>query len=305
MRTLNEQARLFLKEMLASTHRSMITTRDSNHPSVGAIGAHCNDICILLPVLNEIDNIDGLILGIRAALQGRDYLICLVDDGSHDGTAEFIKRAMEKPGHRLHLVQRKKTMRGSQRGSALHVALMWALNETNCRIFVEMDGDFSHRPEELPVGLGMIDSGTADVIIASKYLPGAKVTNRPFGRLALSICCNMAVRALISTHIRDYSNGYRFYTREAARRIADTNVVYASPIYLTEVMAIWLSHKLRIGEFPSHYVGRNEGLSKLRIIDIVKACFAIFEVATRLHIRGFEPTKDRFSRDSFVKSAQS
>jgi dolichol-phosphate mannosyltransferase len=254
--------------------------------------------------LNEIDNIDGLIIRIRAALPGRDYVICLVDDGSRDGTAEFIKSAMEKPGHRLHLIERRKTMRGSERGSALHAAMMWALRETNCRIFIEMDGDLSHRPEELPVGLEMIDSGTADVAVASKYLPGAKVTNRPFGRLALSLSCNMAVRALISAQIRDYSNGYRFYTREAAHRIADTNIVYASPIYLTEVMAIWISQKLRIAEFPSHYVGRNEGLSKLRMIDIVKASIAIFEVATRLHIQGFEPAEHRFSHGSYVTSEQ-
>jgi dolichol-phosphate mannosyltransferase len=283
----------------------MIVTRVANHPPVEELDTPCNDICILLPVLNEIDNIDGLIIGIRAALQGRDYVICIVDDGSRDGTAEFIKRAMGKPGHRLHLIQRKKTTRGSQRGSALHVAMMWALCETNCRILVEMDGDLSHRPEELPIGLGMIDSGAADVLIASKYIPGAKVTNRPFGRLALSFGCNLVVRALISPNIRDYSNGYRFYTREAARRIAETNIVYASPIYLTEVMAIWISQKLRIAEFPSHYVGRNEGLSKLRIIDIVKASFAIFEVAMRFHIRGFEPAERRFSHPSYAKSAQS
>jgi glycosyltransferase involved in cell wall biosynthesis len=43
--------------------------------------------------LNELDNIDESIIGVRAALGGRDYLICLVDDGSRDGTAEFIKRA--------------------------------------------------------------------------------------------------------------------------------------------------------------------------------------------------------------------
>src|SRR6201988_573773 len=102
----------------------------------------CDDVCILLPVLNEIDDIDELINGIRTVLQGRDYVICLVDDGSRDGTAEFIKRAMGTSDHRLHLIQRKKTMRGSQRGSALHVAMMWTLCETNCTVLKNSQSDW-------------------------------------------------------------------------------------------------------------------------------------------------------------------
>jgi hypothetical protein len=37
-------------------------------------------------------------------------------------------------------------------------------------------------------------------------------------------------------------------------------------------------------------IGRNEGLSKLRIVDLIKASGAIFEVATRYHLRGFAAT---------------
>lgn len=55
-------------------------------------------------------------------------------------------------------------------------------------------------------------------------------------------------------------------------------------------MAIWISRGLRIREFPTHYVGQNEGLSKLRLIDLVKASIAIFEVAYRLHVTGFGKT---------------
>ena len=52
---------------------------------------------------------------------------------------------------------------------------------------------------------------------------------------------------------------------------------FVSPIYLTETMAIWISRGLHIREFPSHYIGRNEGISKLRLIDLLKASIAIFE----------------------------
>jgi hypothetical protein len=82
------------------------------------------------------------------------------------------------------------------------------------------------------------------------------------------------------------------YSRRAATVVAETKIVYASPIYLTEVMSIWIINGLRIQEFPTHYVGRNEGLSKLRFIDLLKSSIAIFDVAFRLHFRGFEKRRN-------------
>jgi len=43
----------------------------------------------------------------------------------------------------------------------------------------------------------------------------------------------------VERRIKDYSNGYRFYSRSAAELLAHHEIKYASPIYLTEVMAIW------------------------------------------------------------------
>jgi dolichol-phosphate mannosyltransferase len=248
-------------------------------------------ICILLPVLNEAENIEPLLSDIDSVLKTRDYEVCVLDDGSRDGTLDILARLMSVPGHHLHLIRRQKTLRGSQRGGALKTTLDWALSDPKVAILVEMDGDRSHRPEELMVGLDHLERGRYDVVIASKYLEGSSVTDRPWGRRMVSLVCNMAVRALLSRDLTDYSNGFRFYRRNAAEAIAATSIRYTSPIYLTEVVAIWLSRGFKIGEYPTHYVGRNEGVSKLRLIDLAKASLAIFEVATRLHLRGFAPVK--------------
>jgi len=261
--------------------------------------ARYSDVCVLVPVLNELGNIGRLLDGIREALHGRDYVVCFIDDGSTDGTVELIQSAMEQPDSRVHLIRRRKTLLGSERGGALFAGMMWGLQETSCRTFVEMDGDLSHRPEELGTGLSLVESGRADVAVASKYVPGSVVTNRTLARNLISLTCSAAVRLFLSHRIRDYSNGYRFYTREAASLVAETRIVYASPIYLSEVMAIWISRKLRVVEFPTHYVGRNEGLSKLRPIDLIKASIAVFEIAVRLHVLGFScVTHSRLSQSA-------
>lgn len=244
-------------------------------------------VFILLPVLNEIANIDELLRRIAAALPGVPYTIGIVDDGSTDGTVEDLQDRMRASGHHLHLICRKKTLRASQRGSALRTLMLWGLESTDHQAFVEIDGDLSHRPEELHTGIQLVSGGGFDVAIASKYRQGSQVVNRPAGRRLVSRLCSIAVGLLLSRRIRDYSNGFRFYTRAAARLAADHTYRYGSPIYLSEILALWMRHGLRIVEFPSTYVGRNEGVSKLRIADLLKAAVAIFEISLRYHVLGF------------------
>jgi dolichol-phosphate mannosyltransferase len=244
-------------------------------------------VCILLPVLNEAANIEALCARIAAALEHWRYIICFVDDGSRDGTIEVIQRLSGAVPDRIHLIRRRKMMRGSQRGSALIAALQWALSRNDVTFIVEMDGDLSHRPEELQRGLQAIETGEADVVIASKYRPGSSVVNRPPARRAVSFVCNHAVRLLLNRRISDYSNGYRFYTRRAGLAIAGSQIRYGSPIYLSEVMAIWLHDGFRIAEVDSTYVGRHEGLSKLRPMDLLKAAIAICEISWRYHTGRF------------------
>jgi hypothetical protein len=49
-----------------------------------------------------------------------------------------------------------------------------------------------------------------------------------------------------------------------------------------------LKSGLRVVEFPSTYLGRNEGVSKLRWIDLQKATLAVPEIAVRYHLTGFK-----------------
>lgn len=250
-------------------------------------------VYILLPVLNEIANIGTLLDQIEKALAPDPITVGILDDGSTDGTVDYLQERMKRPGHHLVLMRRQKTLRASQRGSALRALMLWGLENTSHAVFVEMDGDLSHRPEELPEGIRLITEGRYDVAIASKYSAGSAVVNRPWGRRTISRVCSGAVRMLISRKVLDYSNGYRFYTRAAAQLAAEHTYRYGSPIYLSEILALWMRSGLRIGEFKSTYVGRGEGISKLRIADLVKAAIAIFEISARYHLVGFKRQQTR------------
>jgi dolichol-phosphate mannosyltransferase len=229
---------------------------------------------------------------------GISYFVCIVDDGSSDGTLEKVREwAGREKAANVGIIKRKKIHWGSQRGVAVWTGLRYGLQRTACEIFVEMDADLSHPPEELKTGIGIIRHDGYNVAIASKYLAGSQVLNRPVSRRALSFVLNHAVRGLISPSVADYSNGYRFYDRSSVELICAHRLRYGSPIYLSEILALLLAHRVRIGEFPSTYVGRGEGLSKLRIIDLLKAGIAVLDIAARFHfhLRGFVRGEPRFA----------
>jgi dolichol-phosphate mannosyltransferase len=246
-------------------------------------------ILVNVPILNEIQNIEQLVTGIQEALDGLDYVLLIVDDGSTDGTLEYLDKVIPSSNGKIVVLRNKKTMIGCQRGAALLVGVNWGLDNGDFDIFIEMDGDLSHRTEELRAGIDVIAGDLADVAIASKYVPGSKITGRTAGRTTVSIICNLLVRTVIQWRILDFSNGYRFYNRRAAESIPRHRIRYGSPIYLTEVMAIWLTHRLRIVEIASHYVGRHEGFSKVILRDYVKAAIGILEISLRYRIFGFAP----------------
>jgi dolichol-phosphate mannosyltransferase len=247
-------------------------------------------VWIVVPTLNEVNNIRSLLQRIRDSMTGFDYAVCIVDDGSSDGTLDIVRDFIRTDkADNIFIIQRRKTHFGSQRGVAVWTGLQYGFQHSDCQIFVEMDADLSHRPEELRAGVEAICASGYNVVIASKYLVGSKVINRPRGRRLLSRVANTTVRTLMSRSVRDYSNGYRFYDRECVGMICAHRLRYGSPIYLTEVLALLMAHRMRVYEFPSTYIGRGEGLSKLRIIDLVKAGIAVLDVATRFHfhLHGF------------------
>lgn len=245
-------------------------------------------VLIILPILNEIEHIEILLTEIHRQLSHLPYTVCIIDDGSTDGSVGKIHELMSVYSGHIHLIQRVKTVQGCQRGSALYEGLKWGLNQTDHTLFIEMDGDLSHRAVELKTGIHLIHDEGYDVAIASKFMQGGQVLNRHLGRRFISFACSFLVRLLLTYRIKDYSNGYRFYSREAASILARYQIKYGSPIYLSEVLAIWLKNRMRVIEFASIYIGRHEGLSKLRYIDLLKAAGAIFEIAFRYHIKGFK-----------------
>lgn len=227
------------------------------------------DVGLCIPVLNERAALGALFHDIETTFAGGSYTVCVVDDGSTDGTRELVAERA-RTDRRIALLERQKNGPGCRRGGASRAGLEWLLANTEHAFHADVDADGAHRPEEVVRGTEVAAAERADVVIASKYVPGAQVSGRPFSRRAGSRAYNLMLRGLMDPRIRDYSNTFRIYRRGAAELLPRFAPLYDTPVYLVEMVAVWLSHGLRIVEMPTTYRERVNGSSKVVAADFLR-----------------------------------
>lgn len=252
-------------------------------PASRAGGEAGPGVAVCVPVLNERDVLGGVLTEISRQLEGLAHSVCLVDDGSTDGTLELIEStAPDDPGR--HLLRHEKPGPGCQRGAASRAGLEWLLANTAHDVFVDIDADGSQRPEELRRGVRHVWDLGYDVVVASRYVHGSRVLGRPLTRRLASRAYNLAARSLLDPSIRDYSNSYRFYSRRAAEAIAGFEPAFTTPLYLLEMMARWVSLGFTILEIPCVYDSRRGGASKVGVSNAVEALWGTFSIGLKARL---------------------
>ena len=210
---------------------------------------------VITPTYNERENITRIIPAALAQNENLDVLI--VDDGSPDGTGGIVDGiAAENP--RVHVLHRKGKL---GLGTAYVAGFKWALKRDYEFIF-EMDADFSHNPDKLPVFLKAIQN--ADLVLGSRYQNGqVNVVNWPMSRLFLSYSANIYARRVTGLRVFDATGGFKCFRRRVLESI-DLSTVrsngYAFQIEMT--FRAW-KKGFRIVEIPIVFVDRTEGSSKM------------------------------------------
>ena len=118
------------------------------------------EITVILPVLNEQENLDLLLPKIPAQVNGHPLGVIVVDDGSTDNTVSVVKR------HGFTVVSNPINRGG---GAALRLGYDIAV-AGGAKIVLTMDGDGQHRPEEIEGLVKPILDDDADIVIGSRLL---------------------------------------------------------------------------------------------------------------------------------------
>ena len=211
-------------------------------------------ILVIVPTYNERDNLPALVQRVMGLPIDVDLLI--VDDNSPDGTGNIADELAAKQP-RLKVLHRKEK---DGLGRAYCAGFKWAL-EHDYEFILEMDGDFSHNPDDIP---RFVEAArNADLVLGSRYRDGIRVINWPLRRLMLSMSAAKYVQIITGMKITDPTGGYKCFRRKALQSI-DLDAVrsngYSFQIELTH--KIW-RQGMRIAEVPIIFTDRFQGSSKM------------------------------------------
>jgi dolichol-phosphate mannosyltransferase len=209
---------------------------------------------VVVPTYNEHENLPALAQRLLALPVPVDLLV--VDDNSPDGTGKLADELAAKYAsiHVLHRTEKNGL------GRAYIAGFKWAL-ERGYEFVFELDGDFSHNPDDIPMFLEA--ARNADLVLGSRYLNGIRIVNWPLRRLMLSKSAANYVRIITGMPFTDPTGGYKCFSRRALEAIKLQEINsngYSFQIEMTH--RLW-RQGMRVVEVPIVFTERVHGHSKM------------------------------------------
>jgi len=234
-----------------------------------------NKIAVIIPAYNEKENLPKLIDEIKSYHPIAE--IYVVDDSKEN----FLEKELIDKKDVYYFFRGKKLGRGS--------AILYGFKEAlkkNFEIYIEMDADFSHSPNELKTKIELFYKTNSDLLIASRYLKNSKIINWSIQRRIFSKMSNILAKILLKIPVSDYTNGYRFYSKRAAEKIVnDCGNIGDGFIVLSEILFILHKSNFIINETDTIFKNRVRGESSVNlklILQSLKGLIKLYNIKKNL-----------------------
>lgn len=228
---------------------------------------------VILPTFNEAGTIKDLIENIlnqNKKISNWKINILVNDSSSTDSTTKIIKNLQKKYPHKIYLLETKK----EGLGKAYNQAFVYAIEYIKPFIVIQMDADYSHNPQDIPLFLDEIAKG-ADMVVGARYIKGGSIPkNWGLHRKILSFSANLIIRiGFMRLDIHEWTNGYRaikiWLIKEALNHIKN----YSGYVFQIAMLDFAIKKGAIIKEIPNNFIDRKYGKSKIFISQYI---FQIF-----------------------------
>lgn len=222
---------------------------------------------IVVPTYNERENIALLVPAIFEATP--DVEILVVDDNSPDGTGEVVRSLQGRFPH-LHLLSR----RGKEGlGKAYLAGFNWGLGKGYSAL-VEMDADFSHRPEDLKALLLALPQ--YDFVMGSRWVSGGQTVNWGIGRKIISRGGSFYARQILRYPVRDWTGGFNAWKADTLRNLGLDSVRSEGYSFQIELKYRALKRGFQGKEVAIVFEDRRVGQSKMSSRIVLEALYRVW-----------------------------
>ena len=211
------------------------------------------EISIIVPTLNERENIEELARRVGVALAGVAWEIIVVDDDSDDGTAALVN-ALARNDRRIRCIQRI-----GRRG--LSSACIEGFLSSSAPYLALIDGDLQHDETVLPAMLEILRSGDVDIVVGSRYMDGGSIGDWDDGRARLSRFSTRLAQKTLHVVLSDPMSGFFAVRRDTFHDVVHDLSGVGFKILLDIFSAA--ERPLRHRELPYEFRARHAGESKI------------------------------------------
>jgi dolichol-phosphate mannosyltransferase len=215
-------------------------------------------ISIILPTLNEVDNICSIIKKI-INLSGNFLIeIIVVDDASTDGTTSLVKK-LSQEDNRIRLINRYGR-------NGLSSAIKEGTLSASGDVIAVMDTDGQHQVESLYEAIEELLVADKDLIIGSRFLNSSLISGLSDKRKKGSLLANSLAKFSLSreySKLTDIMSGFIVFKSQTVLKLVERIDVNGFK-FLYELLSV-SKGTLDCNEIPLNFMPRKFGESKLDI----------------------------------------
>ena len=204
-------------------------------------------LSLVIPMMNEEDNVKPLFEAIKEALKEIDYELILVDDGSSDNTVAKMKELSDQ---RTKIVVFK-------RNFGQTTAMAAGIDEAKGDLIATMDGDLQNDPSDIPMMIKKLEDENWDMV-AGKRL---KRKDGFFLRKIPSKMANKLIRKLTGVYISDYGCTLKVFKKSVAKNLELYGELHRFiPVLATlngaKITEVGVKHHARVHGVSKYGIGR-------------------------------------------------
>ncbi|MGD2034233.1 MAG: glycosyltransferase family 2 protein [Bacteroidales bacterium] len=199
-------------------------------------------LSVVIAAYNEEANAEPLLNHLLSTLEGIDFEIIYVDDGSMDATTDEVEKIRDT---RIMLIEFRKNYGQS---AALRAGIEAARGE----YIVTMDADLQNDPDDIPLMLDIIEKKRVDVVAGLRK----NRKDRTFSRKLPSLIANWLIRASTGLKTKDFGCSLRLYRSEFAKSLDLYGEMHRFIPVLLHLEGA------RVLQIPVNHHARKNGISK-------------------------------------------